>query len=133
MTIDTSKNRRRSPLDGSVRIRALMGLHDWLGKTGNRPLLGRVFRDIPSRDVEATYAAAEAGGRPPEEGRRLINLGAHNYAGLNSHPRVIAAAEKALRQYGTTTCGARLMSGTTPLHLRLEQRLAAVGDPRASG
>lgn len=121
-----AKNKQRDLLAGSTRIRALMGrLHDWLEKTDNRPLLGRVFQDVPSRDVEVSYAAAEAGGQPPAETRRLVNLGAHNYAGLNNHPKVLAAAEQALRQYGTMTCGARLMSGTTPLHLQFEQRLAA--------
>jgi 8-amino-7-oxononanoate synthase len=58
------------------------------------------------------------------DGRELINLGSNNYLGLTEHPKVKAAAEAAVREYGTGSAGSRLLTGTTPLHLQMEQALA---------
>ncbi|HEY9228653.1 MAG TPA: aminotransferase class I/II-fold pyridoxal phosphate-dependent enzyme, partial [Gemmatimonadaceae bacterium] len=57
--------------------------------------------------------------------RREINLTSYNYLGLGTHPDVIAAAESALREFGTGACGSPLLSGMTVLHRELEQQLAA--------
>ncbi|MFO7638622.1 MAG: aminotransferase class I/II-fold pyridoxal phosphate-dependent enzyme [bacterium] len=57
-------------------------------------------------------------------GRELINLGSNNYLGLTQHPEVRAAAAAAVEEYGTGSAGSRLLTGTTPLHLEMEQRLA---------
>jgi 8-amino-7-oxononanoate synthase len=58
------------------------------------------------------------------EGRELINLGSNNYLGLTEHPKVKAATAAAIAEYGTGTAGSRLLTGTTPLHLEMEQALA---------
>lgn len=57
-------------------------------------------------------------------GRELINLGSNNYLGLTEHPALKAAARDAIDSYGTGCAGSRLLTGTTPLHLEMEQRLA---------
>jgi 8-amino-7-oxononanoate synthase len=57
-------------------------------------------------------------------GRELVNLGSNNYLGLTEHPQVKAAACRAVEQYGTGSAGSRLLTGTTPLHLEMEQQLA---------
>ena len=76
----------------------------------------------------ATHAVPTAGAPQPvtryDDGRHRINLGSNNYLGLANDPRVIAAAETAVRQYGTSTSGSRVLNGTTRLHLALEQELA---------
>jgi 8-amino-7-oxononanoate synthase len=59
------------------------------------------------------------------EGRELINLGSNNYLGLTEHPEVRAAARRAIDEFGTGSAGSRMLTGTTPLHLAMEQRLAA--------
>lgn len=59
-----------------------------------------------------------------EDGRDRINLGSNNYLGLAGDPRVIEGAMAALRQYGTSTSGSRVLNGTTRLHLMLEAELA---------
>jgi 8-amino-7-oxononanoate synthase len=59
------------------------------------------------------------------DGRELINLGSNNYLGLTEHPGVTAAAARALAEYGTGSAGSRLLTGTTPLHIEMEQTLAA--------
>lgn len=56
--------------------------------------------------------------------RQLIMLGSNNYLGLATHPRVVRATMKAVRDYGTGACSSRVLTGTTSLHARLERRLA---------
>jgi len=52
-------------------------------------------------------------------------LGSNNYLGLTGDPRVIEGARDALETYGTGLTGSRLLNGTTPLHIELEQHLAS--------
>lgn len=58
------------------------------------------------------------------EGRRLIMIGSNNYLGLTHHPKVLEAAERASRQYGTGCTGSRFLNGTLDLHEELEVELA---------
>jgi len=58
------------------------------------------------------------------EGARRIMLGSNNYLGLTDDPRVVAGARAALETYGTGLTGSRLLNGTIPLHLELEEELA---------
>lgn len=59
------------------------------------------------------------------EGKRRIMLGSNSYLGLTSHPRVIEAGVKALREYGSGCAGSRFLNGTLVLHTQLERELAA--------
>ncbi|AOZ02111.1 8-amino-7-oxononanoate synthase [Cupriavidus sp. USMAHM13] len=56
--------------------------------------------------------------------REFLLFASNNYLGLANHPRVIDAIAAAVRDYGATNTGSRLIGGTTDLHLQLEQRLA---------
>lgn len=58
------------------------------------------------------------------DGLRKIMLGSNNYLGLTHDPRVMEAAEKAARQYGTGCTGSRFLNGTLDIHERLEEELA---------
>lgn len=58
------------------------------------------------------------------EGRPIIMAGSNNYHGLTIHPKVLEAAQKALKQYGTGCSGSRYLTGTLDLHIRLEEKLA---------
>ncbi len=58
------------------------------------------------------------------DGRRLIMLGSNNYLGLTHHPKVLAAAERALHRYGSGCTGSRFLNGTLDLHEKLEAELA---------
>lgn len=58
------------------------------------------------------------------DGHRVVMLGANNYLGLTTDPRVTRASIAAIEQYGTGCTGSRFMNGTLPLHLELEGRLA---------
>ena len=59
------------------------------------------------------------------EGRRVIMLGSNNYLGLTTHPKVREAAIEAIRKYGTSMTGSRLVNGSMKLHNELEEKLAA--------
>jgi 8-amino-7-oxononanoate synthase len=58
------------------------------------------------------------------EGAERIMLGSNNYLGLTGDERVMSGAEQALHRYGTGLTGSRLLNGTIPLHLELEQEIA---------
>lgn len=72
------------------------------------------FRELQSRqDTEVIM-----------EGKRRIMLGSNNYLGLTTNPEIIAAAHKALDEYGTGCSGSRLLNGTLNLHLDFEREMA---------
>ncbi|MBI4963742.1 MAG: aminotransferase class I/II-fold pyridoxal phosphate-dependent enzyme [Desulfomonile tiedjei] len=58
------------------------------------------------------------------DGRDTIMAGSNNYLGLTTHPKVKAAALKALEEYGTSCSGSRFANGTLDLHEKLEASLA---------
>jgi 8-amino-7-oxononanoate synthase len=58
------------------------------------------------------------------EGAERIMLGSNNYLGLTGDERVMKGAEDALHRFGTGLTGSRLLNGTIPLHLELEQEIA---------
>ena len=53
-------------------------------------------------------------------GKEVINFCANNYLGLSSHPRVIAAARKALDERGYGLSSVRFICGTQDKHKELE-------------
>ena len=59
------------------------------------------------------------------DGRSLLNFCANNYLGLANHPRIRAAAQKAIDEYGIGPGAVRTIAGTMSLHIELENRLAA--------
>lgn len=58
------------------------------------------------------------------DGRDMVMLASYSYLGLIGHPRINAAAQKAIDEYGTGAGGVRLLTGTMDLHERLEARIA---------
>src|SRR5205814_4815994 len=58
------------------------------------------------------------------DGRECVMLGSSNYLGLAGDRRLVAAAQRAATEYGTSLNGSRCMNGTTPLHLELENTVA---------
>lgn len=58
------------------------------------------------------------------EGRGIILFCGNDYLGLSQDPRVIRAGQEALERYGVGAGAARLISGTSEPHTRLEEELA---------
>lgn len=60
-----------------------------------------------------------------QDGSEVINFCANNYLGLSAHPRVIAAAKKALDSHGFGMSSVRFICGTQDIHKELEARIAS--------
>jgi 8-amino-7-oxononanoate synthase len=95
------------------------------------PLLNSDRAEMMRRHVRegtASHSVPTGGAPQPvtvfDDGRSRINLGTNNYLGLAGDPQVVEAAVSALRQYGTSAAGSRILNGTTRLHLTLERELA---------
>jgi glycine C-acetyltransferase len=58
------------------------------------------------------------------DGRRLISLSSNDYLGLTHHPRLRAAAEKAVAEFGVGSGAVRTIAGTMSMHQALEAELA---------
>lgn len=57
-------------------------------------------------------------------GRKVLMFGSNSYMGLTNHPKVIEAAVKATKKYGTGMAGSPFLNGTLDIHKKLEERLA---------
>jgi glycine C-acetyltransferase len=55
----------------------------------------------------------------------VLNLCANNYLGLANHPEVIAAAHRALDEFGYGMASVRFICGTQTIHKALEDRISA--------
>ena len=58
------------------------------------------------------------------DGREVITLSSNNYLGLNTHPKLRAAALDAVQRFGAGSGAVRTIAGTMSLHEELEARLA---------
>ena len=65
------------------------------------------------------------GVRSNDNTAEVLNLCANNYLGLANHPEVIAAAHKALDEYGYGMASVRFICGTQTIHKELEHRISA--------
>jgi glycine C-acetyltransferase len=59
------------------------------------------------------------------DGQRVLNLCTNNYLGLANNPQMVAAARKAIDDFGVGPTAVRSIAGTITLHVELERRLAA--------
>jgi glycine C-acetyltransferase len=95
------------------------------------------FRDHLAREIDSIRQQGlfkeewpilgEQGPEIRVEGRPLpvLNFCANNYLGLSGHPELIAAAHRALDEWGYGMSSVRFICGTQTLHLELERRIAA--------
>ena len=58
------------------------------------------------------------------DGREVINFCSNNYLGLSAHPRVTAAAKKAIDTHGFGMSSVRFICGTQDIHKELEQKIS---------
>ncbi len=57
--------------------------------------------------------------------REMVNLCANNYLGLADHPEIVAAAKRALDDFGFGMASVRFICGAQTLHRELERAIAA--------
>jgi len=67
---------------------------------------------------------AKAGPCVQADGQAMLMMSSYDYLGLIGHPRIDRAAMDAIKRYGTSTSGARLLTGTLDIHLEMERALA---------
>jgi len=58
------------------------------------------------------------------DGKHALNFCSNNYLGLANHPKIVEAAQEAVKKYGVGPAAVRSIAGTTDLHVELEKRLA---------
>lgn len=96
------------------------------------PVFGRVspfLTKLHQMEADGTYfwgRQLEAGSaaKTRAAGRDVILLASNNYLGLTTHPKVVAAAQEAVKLYGFGSGSARVLSGTMRAHRELEEKLA---------
>jgi glycine C-acetyltransferase len=66
------------------------------------------------------------------DGKRVLNFCSNNYLGLANHPKIVQAAQDAVKKYGVGPAAVRSIAGTMDLHLELERRLAAFKGVKAA-
>ncbi len=86
--------------------------------------------EIEALKAQALYRplAVVSGPQTPRttvNGRPVISLSSNNYLGLATHPHLVEAALKAVRELGVGSGAVRTIAGTMELHEELERRLAA--------
>ncbi|MGO9456114.1 MAG: aminotransferase class I/II-fold pyridoxal phosphate-dependent enzyme [Acidimicrobiales bacterium] len=73
-------------------------------------------RPFDARGVDGTLAG---------QGGTVVSFASNDYLGLSAHPGVVAAARDALERWGAGAGASRLVTGSRPVHLDLEEALAA--------
>src|SRR5436305_15095823 len=64
------------------------------------------------------------GARARIDGKDVINLSSNNYLGLNTHPKLCAAAVRAIQELGAGSGAVRTIIGTMAIHEELERKLS---------
>lgn len=88
--------------------------------------LAEQLDDLKEQGLFNTIRTIESAmdGRIRVDGKEVLNFCANNYLGLANHPRLKAAAKKAIDEYGIGPGAVRTIAGTMSLHDQLEARLA---------
>jgi len=96
---------------------------------GFREHLGRELAQIKEQGLwkEEWPILGQQGPEIRVKGRAsaVLNFCANNYLGLSGHPELLAAAHRALEEWGYGMSSVRFICGTQELHLELEKRVAA--------
>src|SRR6185295_8704577 len=91
-----------------------------------QPVLEKELEEIKSAGLykEERIISTPQGADITANGKEVINFCANNYLGLSSHPKVIAAAKKAIDTHGYGMSSVRFICGTQDIHLELEEKIS---------
>jgi 8-amino-7-oxononanoate synthase len=67
---------------------------------------------------------SSSGSQVVTHGSKRVMIGSNNYLGLTHHPKVMAAAKRAIDEFGTGCTGSRFLNGNLTIHEKLEKSLA---------
>jgi 8-amino-7-oxononanoate synthase len=99
----------------SLESRSSAGPSEGLGEADAWSWLRQTRSDVAARGLVRHLDPGTPG---------LLDLASNDYLALSRHPTVVAGAVEATQAYGVGATGSRLVTGTTDLHLQLEDRLA---------
>jgi 8-amino-7-oxononanoate synthase len=96
--------------------------------------LQKSLADLDERHLRRRLrvSALPAGPLVRFNGRTLHNFASNDYLGLAAHPRVVAAAIEATREFGAGTGASRLVTGTQTPHRELEEKIASFKNTAAA-
>src|SRR5579863_3672037 len=94
-----------------------------------RPQLGYLRQQLDDLKSKGTYFHLrvlddQQSAECTYDGKRVINLASNNYLGLCNHPKLIAAAIAATKEFGVGPGAVRTIAGTMKLHMQLEEKIA---------
>lgn len=95
----------------------------------------KIVRFLHDRDLYPDVKVIEGVSSDPEatiEGRKILIFCSANYLGLANDPILKKEVIEGIRKYGLHPAGARLVSGTLDVHLKLEQATARFKDAEAA-
>jgi len=103
-----------------------------LPKNGNNPIAWRIEKmneRVHSAKEQELYlylqpAEAVDGVHVTINGRKMLQFASYAYLNLLGHPKIQAAAQAALDEFGAGTHGVRILAGTTRIHTELEETIA---------
>ncbi|HYG17326.1 MAG TPA: glycine C-acetyltransferase [Ohtaekwangia sp.] len=92
-----------------------------------KPVLEKELDNIRSAGLfkkERIITTPQGAAIKTDDGKSVINFCANNYLGLSSHPKVIAAAKRALDTHGYGLSSVRFICGTQDIHKELEKKIS---------
>jgi len=95
----------------------------------NENFVKRIAKEVDEIKTSGLYKTERIITSPqgPEitvNGKTVLNFCANNYLGLSSHPKVIAAAHRAIDTHGYGMSSVRFICGTQDIHKELEKKLS---------
>lgn len=92
-----------------------------------KPILEKELKSIQDAGLykrERIITTPQGADIKTHDGKEVINFCANNYLGLSSHPKVIAAAKKAIDSHGFGMSSVRFICGTQDIHKELEKKIS---------
>jgi len=89
--------------------------------------LNLLIEDLNNEDnnpFHKVYQAYDSGKVEADQKPKII-AGSYSYLGMGDHPRVTQAVLEAIKQFGTTSHGSRVLTGSTQIHHDLEKTIAS--------
>ena len=86
-------------------------------------ILNQAVGSLPPANPERVVAPAGPG-EVQIAGRSMVNMASNDYLGFAHDRRIVDASRVALDRWGVGTAAGRVLSGTTAVHVELEQKLA---------
>lgn len=89
-------------------------------------ICGQELQELKEKNLFRQLRVLEKhqGTRARFSGRGILLFCGNDYLGLSRHPRVVRAAQNGIKKYGVGAGAARLISGSSDAHQKLEQKIA---------